>query len=379
MRALFPATRSLHSFEASKTRVRVGVVAAIIAVAALATPGAAVAAACGDVLTKSTKLTNDLINCPGDGLVIGAPKVILDLNGHSITGTGNGYGVSNAGGYAKVTIKSGTISGFEQGVVLIGASKNHIRNLTVSQNTGAGILLFASDHTEVKQNSSFSNQEGIFLDAGSIYNVVVENSTNANVLGGVEVGGDSDHNDIVFTTASGNQNGISLNGSFNEVLSNTTSGNSNAGINIGAGGTGNHVAFNNTFANPGGILLFGATSARVEANTVSGNSVGGIIVKGGGSNNTLLRNSVSGSPSAPQNVGIFVGGGSLGSVIDQNTAEANVDDGIHVDEPQTTITENAANNNGDLGIEAVPGVTDGGGNTASGNGNPAQCVGVVCS
>ena len=57
----------------------------------------------------------------------------------------------------------------------------------------------------------------------------------------------------------------------------------------------------------------------------------------------------------------------------------NSDDGIDTDNPQTTITGNIANNNGDLGIEAVPGTTDGGGNLASGNGNPAQCVGVSCS
>jgi hypothetical protein len=43
------------------------------------------------------------------------------------------------------------------------------------------------------------------------------------------------------------------------------------------------------------------------------------------------------------------------------------------------VTANVANDNADLGIEAVPGVKDGGGNQASGNGNPAQCVGVVCS
>lgn len=32
----------------------------------------------------------------------------------------------------------------------------------------------------------------------------------------------------------------------------------------------------------------------------------------------------------------------------------------------------------DLGIEAVAGTTDGGGNGAKHNGNPAQCVGVRC-
>ena len=31
-----------------------------------------------------------------------------------------------------------------------------------------------------------------------------------------------------------------------------------------------------------------------------------------------------------------------------------------------------------LGIEAVFGVTDGGGNRAHGNGNPSQCTNVAC-
>jgi hypothetical protein len=54
-------------------------------------------------------------------------------------------------------------------------------------------------------------------------------------------------------------------------------------------------------------------------------------------------------------------------------------DGIHVDSPSTTIEKNTANFNTALGIRAVPGVTDGGGNKAQGNGDPAQCTGVVCS
>jgi hypothetical protein len=42
------------------------------------------------------------------------------------------------------------------------------------------------------------------------------------------------------------------------------------------------------------------------------------------------------------------------------------------------LTKNTANDNGDLGIEAVSGVIYGGENTASGNGNPLQCLNVVC-
>ena len=43
------------------------------------------------------------------------------------------------------------------------------------------------------------------------------------------------------------------------------------------------------------------------------------------------------------------------------------------------MTRNTANDNRDLGIEAVPGVIDGGGNRASGNGNVLQCTSVACS
>jgi hypothetical protein len=50
-----------------------------------------------------------------------------------------------------------------------------------------------------------------------------------------------------------------------------------------------------------------------------------------------------------------------------------------VNNPLTTVTENRANFNGDLGIEAVPGVIDGGGNTATGNGNPAECNNILCT
>jgi hypothetical protein len=68
-----------------------------------------------------------------------------------------------------------------------------------------------------------------------------------------------------------------------------------------------------------------------------------------------------------------------GTLLKANVTTRNGDDGIDVESPATTITANLANDNTDLGIEAVPGVTDGGGNRASGNGNPAQCVGVACS
>ena len=61
-----------------------------------------------------------------------------------------------------------------------------------------------------------------------------------------------------------------------------------------------------------------------------------------------------------------------------NTASHNGDDGIDADSAMLTIDHNVAERNKDLGIEAVPGVSDGGANTSRFNGNAAQCAGVRC-
>ena len=67
-----------------------------------------------------------------------------------------------------------------------------------------------------------------------------------------------------------------------------------------------------------------------------------------------------------------------GLLLDGNTAQRSGDDGIDVRTASTTLTDNLARYNADLGIAAVAGVTDGGGNRAFGNGNPVQCTNVFC-
>jgi hypothetical protein len=44
----------------------------------------------------------------------------------------------------------------------------------------------------------------------------------------------------------------------------------------------------------------------------------------------------------------------------------------------SVLTRNVAVHNGNLGIAAVPGTVDGGGNHAAGNGNPLQCLNISC-
>jgi hypothetical protein len=66
------------------------------------------------------------------------------------------------------------------------------------------------------------------------------------------------------------------------------------------------------------------------------------------------------------------------SLLEQNLSIGARDDGIDVDNAAATLTRNAATRSHDLGIEAVPGLTEGGGSKADRDGNPAQCTNVTC-
>ena len=66
------------------------------------------------------------------------------------------------------------------------------------------------------------------------------------------------------------------------------------------------------------------------------------------------------------------------TLVERNVVTGSADDGIDVESPSTTLRGNVVADNDDLGIEAVPDVTDGGQNRAFANGNPRQCTKVQC-
>ena len=66
------------------------------------------------------------------------------------------------------------------------------------------------------------------------------------------------------------------------------------------------------------------------------------------------------------------------SLLKRNVVKGAGSNGFDVQGRATKLTRNRAVGNGDLGIRAVKGVIDGGGNRASGNGDERQCVNVRC-
>jgi nitrous oxidase accessory protein NosD len=315
---------------------------------------------CGQVITTDTTLDSDLVNCPADGVVIGAGGITLDLGGHTIDGISNGDGVNNAAGHDGVVVKNGSIEQFFRGVEVRSTSANVVERVTVTD-SGLGFVFFDTDDSTISKSAT------------------------SDVSSGVQLAGESDRNLVEKSSLSGTANGIAMLPSDipPSPQDNIVSKNLISGFQFGVvvfAGTGAIVERNtilgvvdadSTVLNAG--VLVGATNTQVRRNTISGSEAGIRISPGVGSvitRNSTVDNSIDGISVAPQSSNI---------TIERNVSSGNGDDGIDVDTPSATITRNVANGNGDYGIEAVPGVTDGGGNKASGNGNLAQCTGVACS
>src|SRR2546426_9983193 len=96
-----------------RSLVRLGVLTVAVTAffAVGASPALAQHVSCGQVITHNTHVKNDLLDCPGDGLVIGASNVKLDLGGHTIDGDNNAtaYGINNKGGFYNVKCENCTL------------------------------------------------------------------------------------------------------------------------------------------------------------------------------------------------------------------------------------------------------------------------------
>ncbi|MEZ7127788.1 right-handed parallel beta-helix repeat-containing protein [Nonomuraea sp. AD125B] len=176
--------------------------------------------ACGQVITKSIKLANDLHNCTGNGLVVGAANITIDLNGHTIDGTGMQpfSGIRNAQvgsrpGYSGVTIKNGAVTGFASGVTLgNGANRNVVQYINAIAN-GTGILLTGpSRGTLLYRNSVVNNAgDGILVNSAATGTRIDNNDANGNGNGtsprqdGIEV--DATDKDTVIKNNRARNNG----------------------------------------------------------------------------------------------------------------------------------------------------------------------------
>jgi parallel beta-helix repeat protein len=291
---------------------------------------------CGDTITQDTTLDSDVINCHRDGIIIGADNITLDLNGHTIQGDGGGSyaGVYQRQPHTHITIENGSITDFGHsaiengsvsgggyGTYLLDASESVVRRVTAEGNGGAGI--------------AFVGNVG-----GGDHNLIEKNRLLGNGVLGI-VSQQSDETVISKNTVTGGRAGIDVFVSErNVVRHNSVSGASLAGITLDWDSHGTLIEKNHASENRDGILI----------------SLG---PSGAGPRDVLVRH---------------------------NVLNRNLNDGIELEpflpadvlRDPLTLTSNIANQNGNLGIQAPIGVIDGGGNKASSNGNPLQCLNIEC-
>jgi hypothetical protein len=194
------------------------IVAAALVAGALAAPASQASAPlhCGATITKDTKLTQDLSDCPGVGIRIGADDITLDLDGHTIAAAAKrnpkAHGILNVG-HDRVTIKGGTVKGFgAYGVRLADAERNHVVDMTMTANF-TGIGLVESSHNLVERSAMTGSRfVGVNLTGGTANRVVhdeIAGSVGPGVLLQTSVADHGAHNRIIENAIEGN--GIQVN------------------------------------------------------------------------------------------------------------------------------------------------------------------------
>ncbi len=151
---------------------------------------------CGQTITQNTTLLGDVGPCPGDGIIIGADGIILNLNGHKVVGasddSNNSVGV-RLPGRTGTTVLNGTVSNFAAGVAILGGSGNKVADLVARDNIGQefgdfgdGITIMSSQdntviHSVIRHNGPFDGI-GVFGETSTgnriSKNRVVDNNTN---------------------------------------------------------------------------------------------------------------------------------------------------------------------------------------------------------
>ena len=196
---------------------------------------------CGTVITTpgKYKLVQDLLLCPDEPLfgpplgviTVASSGVDLNLQGHTITcdfvddvipspAASTNAGVLVQPGFSNVNIKNGSISGCNDGVVLINNSNSSVKDMTVTGNRvefgplffGTGISVIGGNNIELKKNHAAGNEnQGILVFEGD-GNTIRANTVTQNIGTGIEAFFESNTKYICNQSNQNGRGGIALSG-----------------------------------------------------------------------------------------------------------------------------------------------------------------------
>lgn len=373
-----------------RQRSSVGRVVGLVGIGCLALPGGQAWAApatssaatlrCGSVVTTHVTLQSDL-HCPGVALSVQG-DVVLALAGHTVTGDIDQ--LSTFGSSTQIdggTVRGNLVAAGSTPDAGVAVSLHHV-SLRGSLKVAGAVTTTASDISG--DIVAPSNNDPLYITlhgttvagtTSSTRSVVITASSTGQVNdfnGGIDIEGSSvagvegDLASLRLVNSAVGAGGVSVYKPFDVTLSGDTVTGAAAGLEYVEGASSSHVTgpsvTNTTFINNGvGLEISFALDipgTRIEGDTFVHNATAGLQIGPG----------ISGVNAA-------------GSTISHNTFVRNGGPGLWI-EPSTLssgfrVANNVTTHNAGHGILA-PGVTDGGGNSATGNGTQPQCVGVTC-
>ena len=336
---------------------------------------------CGQTITESIRVANNLVDCPEHGLVVGAPNITIDLNGHRFTGLGGPFdnGIENSAGFDGVTVKNGVLVGFSRCVQFSDVEGGEISGIRALDCTDHAFLITVSSRIAMFGNvAEGSVNNGIFW-SGVSDSVLRDNLSVANGNSGFMVNNFSDHDVFTGNRAVANEGwGFYFDRtSESSIQRNAAIGNGVTGMIFTSATSRDQIRANVSSGNgEDGMLVYDMADENVVAgNVVTGNLRDGIAIVGS-RDNEFLGNRVVGNG----RYGFRVESGEENEIA-KNQASENGVTGIYALVSTLAVNQNSASRNGfpngagddvGLGID-VPAGTSTSGNEAIGNDDPAEC------
>jgi len=283
---------------------------------------------CGDTVTASMTIANDLSGCTGVALTIAGPNVVVNFNNHTITSANGTTGVEVSTSATGATLLNGNVSGFVTGIDVVagtvsvsgfGLFENGtginvsgalnvqlVRNRLEGDSTGISLTGFAGTPpmvAQIKQNTITRGGFGI-LAANSRRDQIVANTVSQNSGDGINVFtspdgliadndvsgnagrgivvGDSDATNLIDNTSSRNgRDGVFIKDSFIDVIDNRIDANSGDGINYSENSferaAATRFGFNHVMRNAGIGVFVPVLTTDLGGNQVKNNAAGDLV------------------------------------------------------------------------------------------------------
>lgn len=221
--------------------------------------------------TVTTNLTAAAgVNC----ITVSADRVVIDLQGYTITGSGFSSGIINNGARNNIIVANGTVIGFNQAINL-GTEYTTVSHVTV-MNSGFSGIDISGDYAVVTDSQANNNGTYGMYFYGN-YNTVYNTVANNNGQYGIAFLQSSTNNTVSNSPAYGNGvDGMIFAGSNNTVIDSQAVGNGQHGMNFNVGG--NTITDSQANNNKADGILIGGSENLLTGNIANSNGSVGISV-----------------------------------------------------------------------------------------------------